>query len=576
MGVERTRLEEQAQGRSEATTAIVSSPSKKKLVVAGPGTGKTYTFKEALLACGGRGLALTFIRNLVADLSEALDELADVFTFHGFCKHQIHRHAVAGLQEGWDYYPPLLDLITQDLQLLGRPALTKNHLEGCLHTLADDDDVVGAALQLGNYYNAVSHSDLVYRALGHFERNEDQIPEYPLVVVDEYQDFSRLETSFIALLSTKSPVLIAGDDDQALYAFKNASPKFIRELAAAHDYERFELPYCSRCTSVVVDAVNEAIAAAVENGNLADRLEKRFVCYLPDKQAESDKHPAIIHAKCSVERANAPYVGRYVAKQIGEIPLDDIRESHEKRYPTVLVIGPNPFLRRAHEVVVEQFPQATRKTASQVTVELLHAYRRLAQNPQSRLGWRIVIHCDPFENADEVVQTALAAADELASALPGEYRDRHLLLVDIVRRLLADEELSAEEQRLLSEALGSSLDEIKEALAVVDDHDEAADGHEGSDEDAPTIVCTSLVGAKGLSAGYVFIVGFNNGHFPRDANDIADEEVCCFLVGVSRTRKECHLVSCGRLGNEPLRVSVFADWIEDEVEEVAVNAAYFR
>lgn len=576
MGGERNRLEQQAQRRSEATAAIIDSSAEKKLVVAGPGTGKTHTFKEALHACGGRGLALTFIRNLVADLSEALGDLADVFTFHGFCKHQIHRHPVAGLQEGWDYYPPLLDLITRDLQLLGRPSRTKSQIEACLHNLDEASGTIDATLDLGNYYNAVSHTDLVYRALRHFEQNDGEIPEYPLVVVDEYQDFSRLETSFIALLSTKSPVLIAGDDDQALYAFKSASPEFIRELAAGDGYEQFELPYCSRCTSVIVDAVNDVLVAAVENGNLACRIEKRFRCYLPDKQAESEAHPAIIHAKCSVERANAPYIGRYIAEQIGRIPLDDIRESHEKEYPTVLVIGPNPFLRRAHEVIVQQFPQATMKIAAQVTVELLDAYRRLAQNPASRLGWRIVIHCDPFGNADEAVRDAIAAGNELVSALPDDYRERHLLVAELVRRLLDDEELPADDQRRLCEAVGTSLDEIKEALAIADDDDDLPNGDEGgNNEDAPTIVCTSLVGAKGLSAGYVFIVGVNNGHLPRDANDITDEEICCFLVGLSRTRKKCHIVSCGRLGNEPLRVSAFAEWIDDELDDVIVNAAYF-
>ena len=86
--------------------AIVNSDSEKRLIVAGPGSGKTYTFKLALskaISDSGnaeKGLALTFIRNLVADLSDALSEVADVFTFHGFCKHQMHRHPVAGLQEG--------------------------------------------------------------------------------------------------------------------------------------------------------------------------------------------------------------------------------------------------------------------------------------------------------------------------------------------------------------------------------------------------------------------------------------------------------------------------------------------
>jgi superfamily I DNA/RNA helicase len=337
MGAELTRHEQQAQERADALAAILASTAEKKLVVAGPGTGKTHTFREALLACGGRGLAITFIRNLVADLSEALGDVADVFTFHGFCKHQIHRHPVAGLREGWDYYPPLLDLIAIDLQLLGHTAATKNLIEERLHTLDEADGIIAAALELGEYYNAVSHTDLVYRALRHFQENDEEIPEYPLIVVDEYQDFSRLETTFIAPLSTKSPVLIAGDDDQALYAFKNASPEFIRELAEGGDYERFELPCCSRCPSVIVEAVNDAIAAAVANGNLVRRLDKTFSCYLPDKEADSEAHPSIIHAVCSVERSNAPYVGRYIAEQIAQLPIDDIHESRDAGDPTVLV-----------------------------------------------------------------------------------------------------------------------------------------------------------------------------------------------------------------------------------------------
>jgi superfamily I DNA/RNA helicase len=577
MGAEQTRLEQQERERAEALAAILGSDAAKKLVVAGPGAGKTHTFREALLACGGRGLALTFIRNLVADLEHALGDIADVFTFHGFCKHQIHRHPVAGLQEGWDYYPPLLDLITIDLQLLGRTSITKKRIEDRLHDLNAADGVIAAALELGNYYNAVSHTDLVYRALKHFEENDDEIPEYPLIVVDEYQDFSKLETTFIALLSTKSPVLIAGDDDQALYGFKNASPEFIRELAAAADFERFELPYCSRCTAVIVDAVNGAIAAAVENGNLVDRLDKPFRCYMPDKQADSEAHPTIIHAKCSVERNNAPYVGRYVAEQIAEIPIEDIRESKEKGYPTVLIIGPNPFLGRAYDVIVEQFPQAKMKTAQQVNIEFLDAYIRLARDANSRLGWRILIHLDPLDDADDALRAVLAAGDEIVTILPDEYRDRHLELAELVRRLLDDEDLPDADEARLTGAVGKSLAEIRDALRLPDEDDGLdEDGDDELDEDAPTIVCTSLVGAKGLSAGYVFIVGFNNGHFPKDANEITDDEVCSFLVALSRTRKECHLVSCGRLGNEPLRVSAFADWIEDETEEVTVNAAYFN
>ena len=93
------------QKRTEATQAIVDSEADKKLIVAGPGTGKTFTFREALSVSDERGLALTFIRNLVAELRKDLSDVADVFTFHGFCKHQLYRHPTDGLQPGWHSSP---------------------------------------------------------------------------------------------------------------------------------------------------------------------------------------------------------------------------------------------------------------------------------------------------------------------------------------------------------------------------------------------------------------------------------------------------------------------------------------
>ena len=105
-------------------------------------------------------------------------------------------------------------------------------------------------------------------------------------------------------------MLAAGDDDQALYtSLKHASPEFIRSAARAGAYaEVFELPYCSRCTDVIVTAVNDVIEAAVSLGLLAGRLEKTFGCYLPEKAADSEANPKIIHVACST--ANQPYAGR--------------------------------------------------------------------------------------------------------------------------------------------------------------------------------------------------------------------------------------------------------------------------
>jgi superfamily II DNA or RNA helicase len=54
--------------RDAATDAVVNSPHHRRVIVAGPGTGKSTTFKKALKQRGGRGLALTFLRLLADDL----------------------------------------------------------------------------------------------------------------------------------------------------------------------------------------------------------------------------------------------------------------------------------------------------------------------------------------------------------------------------------------------------------------------------------------------------------------------------------------------------------------------------
>jgi hypothetical protein len=71
--------------RQQRVNAVVQSNSRKKVVVAGPGTGKTYLFKE-ILKNRKSSLTLTFVNSLVEDLSLDLCGLSDVRTLHGFAR----------------------------------------------------------------------------------------------------------------------------------------------------------------------------------------------------------------------------------------------------------------------------------------------------------------------------------------------------------------------------------------------------------------------------------------------------------------------------------------------------------
>jgi superfamily I DNA/RNA helicase len=573
-------LEKAKRRRQETSDRIVESSAAKKVVIAGPGTGKTYNFRRALEQVGGKGLALTFIRALRAQLEKDLGDLGQVNTLHGYCKHLAHAVGIKGLTQKFDYYPPLLLLVAQDLHLLTGDETKSEDVEGLLHHLDDRDGLLTRCLDVSAYYDAGSHTDVVYRVTAHLAENPRLVPEWPLVVVDEYQDFSKLETQFIEALATASPVLVAGDDDQALYGFKHASPEFIRELAGSADFDRFDLPYCSRCTEVIVQAVNSVVAEAQKRGKLVDRVEREFLCYLPEKLEDSQAHPAIIHAHCSVETGKARYMGRYVAEQIGRIPKEDIAQSHEDGYPTVLIIGRLHFVERVCADVKESFPQAEYRQADDLEIDALDGYRRLALDPKSRLGWRILIHAAPFGDWPGAVLPGIRDGEEISDALPDDYRERHLGIAETVALLRDNEKPSDDQAGALEEALGRSVEEVRLALGAAEDDDKGAGASpapEAVDSADPSIICTTLLGAKGLSAGYVFIVGFNDGDFPREPGDPSDDEICKLIVALSRTRKECQVVSCGRFGLKyGIRPSSFLSWLDVQVDERSVNKEYWE
>lgn len=568
-------LDEARRRRTETSDQLLASDSSKKLVVAGPGTGKTHNFKRVLEKAGG-GLALTFIRALARDLERDLGELAQVNTFHGYCKHVAHKlGGVQGLTEQFDYYPSLPTLVVEDLHACGQPSVTAAAIETAQRYMDDGEGLITAALAIGDYYDAVGHTDVVYRVQRHFGSRPQDIPEHPVVVVDEYQDFNLLETALIDSLAERSPVLIAGDDDQALYGFKDASAQYIRELAQREDVDRFDLPYCSRCTEVVVNGVNRIVDAAQAGGNLAGRVDREYLCYLPDKAQDSDDHPALIHAACSVENNRSPYMRRYVAEEVRAIPEEDIRASREGGHATALVIGRLHFVTPIYEHLKTEFPNVYLQRSEPSVIDALDGYERVARNPNSRLGWRILLHVDPCDGVAGLLEAAHGHDRELGDLLPVEYRERHLEVAALVAKLLNEDELSEDDLQRLTAALDMDVESIKNALAL--DPDEEPEDGDPEDPDSPKIVCTSLVGAKGLSAEHVFIVGFIDGEFPRDPSAIADDEICELIVGLSRTRKACHLVSCGNWAGNWCKPSSFLRWFGDlPIEQRAIRKAYWQ
>lgn len=564
--------EQMAEARELALTKILEDGSARKLVVAGPGTGKTFTFQQLLAQSAGPNLALTFLNGLAAELEKALGDRAEVYSFHGFARKLLHTLPVGGVTNGVDYYPAF-DLVgVQDVSILGVET-TRERIQEVVMNLLDGEPELAALLRAGEYYDVVGYDDSVYRVLRHFQTRPEDVPGYAQIVVDEYQDFNRMEIELIEAMAQISPTLVAGDDDQALYTFRHASAIFLRELVGDDRYANFELPFCSRCPDVIVHATHRVVEKAQEQGLLTDRIPKDYVCYLPDKRSASDTYPSISHARCSVERNNTPYIEQYLEEQIGAIPADDIQRSREAGHPTVLVVGPKQFSQRAYEYLSEHFGDVSFKMRSQHDVRLIDGYKRLMENRDSRLGWRILLQVLQPLDWQAMVREALSNGAELVNLIPEDFCAEHLEIVELLKRIAAEEDVTKEEMTGATEATGLSLGDLLAELGF-----KTTDAGEEEPPDyshEPSILVTSLMGAKGLQAEHVFVLGVNGGHFPTNNTTPSEAEVCQLLVALTRAREHCTLVSVRNFGGQWLDDSVFIDWVAPLIETVTVNKEYF-
>ena len=186
------------------------------------------------------------------------------------------------------------------------------------HNKEDNPKYIEFYRRRKDYYKYYGYSDVIFGIVKMFEKYKDEIPHFDKIIIDEFQDFNKLEVTLIELLSQKSPILLVGDDDQALYKdIKDASPEYIRQRYKdkTFGYSSFYLPYCSRCTRVIIDAVNDIIDTAKEKSFLKNRIEKPFEYYsCDDKNIVSDQNSRIIYSQ---EHSNA--IPFYIQKKIGEI-----------------------------------------------------------------------------------------------------------------------------------------------------------------------------------------------------------------------------------------------------------------
>ncbi|WP_327293193.1 ATP-dependent helicase [Streptomyces sp. NBC_01198] len=264
-----------------AQRAVVEHRDGPLLVLAGPGTGKTTTLIESVLARVAAGtapervLVLTFSRRAAVDLRDRMAARGlgglTASTFHSFCYALIREHQPAeAFQEPVRLLSgPEQDLLVREL-LAGQAVLEReglgrvrwpDDLRAALTTRGFADEVravlartrelglgpaaltdfahrigrpdwTAAAAFLDEYLEVtelggmVDYTELVHRAVLLARRPEihqELARRYDAVYVDEYQDTDPAQVRLLRALAGQGRTLVAfGDPDQSVYAFRGA------------------------------------------------------------------------------------------------------------------------------------------------------------------------------------------------------------------------------------------------------------------------------------------------------------------------------------------------------------------
>ncbi|MFC1592662.1 UvrD-helicase domain-containing protein [Candidatus Omnitrophota bacterium] len=546
--------------RQKYLDTILQSGVSKILIIGGPGTGKTHAFGEVLRrSSGNKSLVMTFINRLVEDMKLDLGTFAEVRTFHSYCKKILHQ------QKGQVELRPYITLVIErDAVLLSEKLYDFDYK---FQNLEEGSPEIGFYLRRSDYYGVVGFNDCVYRLYKILQTNPDIIPLFDHILIDEFQDFNPLEVAFINELEKKGNIIIVGDDDQAVYIGRCSSPYYLRSLHSSGRFACFELPFCSRCTEVIVNAINTISVRAQSLGYLKGRIPKRFECYIEDKEKDNIKYPNIITTRCT----NVKIIPKYIKKEVSLISEEDIAESYVqgKEYPTVLVVGQRQYLREIAKQLKDDYPQLRYSPSEEGEYGIIEAYEEIMHNSESNLGWRILIEL--FYEPEEQVEILKATEDgrPMVDLLDPDFIKDNLRAIQIIRSIKEGENLPPGLNKELRLITNEYFDIVVEYFTPRESEPELE-----VDIKQPKILLTSFIGCKGLSAGHVFIVGANNGSIPKDVNDIRDVEISQFIVALSRTRKQCHIISNKWLyspkdknGNwlSEFEESNFISWIPNEL-----------
>nr|CAA9357527.1 MAG: ATP-dependent DNA helicase UvrD/PcrA [uncultured Nocardioidaceae bacterium] len=649
-----TSVDELLDGLNPAQRSAVTHEGGPLLVVAGAGSGKTRVLARRIAwiisqrkAHPGSILAITFTNKAAAEMRERVVSLVGgrarimwVSTFHSACvrilRTEIHRF---GLKSSFSIYDAadsrrLISLVCRDLEIDPKrhnPRAVLHWISNCKNELKDHEQAAKEASNgLEELYasayslyqrrlveaNALDFDDLIMTTV-HLLQAFPEVREtyrrrFRHVLVDEYQDTNHAQYALIRELCSPSvgqgaeavgpaELMVVGDSDQSIYAFRGANIRNILEFESDFpDAATVLLEQNYRSTQTILSSANAIISR--NQGRRSKNLwsdagdGERVVGYVAeDEHAEAQfvaeevdrlhdaggARPADVAVFYRTNAQSRVFEEVFIRVGLPYKVVGGVRFYERKEVKDALaylrVLG-NPAdlvsLRRIlntpkrgigdrAEACVEAFSSRERipfweglQRADEVpglatrSLKAISAFVTMIEE--------LTAMAEAGEPADVVLEAVLARsgyADELEESddPQDETRVENLAeLVAVAREFVADAEAEsqlnagarAEEPADDVGDLGlrpGSLAAFLERVALVADADQIPDDHGGDG----VVTLMTLHTAKGLEFPVVFLTGLEDSIFPHarsmsDPKELEEERRLAY-VGITRARQRLYV-----------------------------------
>jgi DNA helicase II / ATP-dependent DNA helicase PcrA len=290
----------------------VTLPHQPALVLAGAGSGKTrvLTTRIAHLIQSGQVsphgiLAVTFTNKAAKEMLIRISSMLPINTqgmwigtFHGLCNRMLRAHYHdAGLPQSFQILDSAdqLAVVKRILKSLGADdeKFQPRQVQWFINNAKEEglrasqvetyDDFARKMVEFYLHYEqqcnkdgVVDFAELLLRSYELLTRNEIIREHYCVrfhhILVDEFQDTSRLQYKWLKLLAgDRAAVFAVGDDDQSIYAFRGANTGNMREFERDfHIRKVIKLEQNYRSHGNILDAANALIRN--NNGRLGKNL----------------------------------------------------------------------------------------------------------------------------------------------------------------------------------------------------------------------------------------------------------------------------------------------------------------